>query len=449
MRRSNSKKRRIGQWFGVSGAKTTKRPRYVRILSFAVFVFAVAYSPVAVSFPPSFSTAGTVEDLQTAGATAPAPRDDGLRGIWSDVSPSFAPARYESSLAYVPALHGSLLFGGSFQSNETWRYRSDANNWSPLSPPSAPPPAVGGSMAYDSRAGKVVFFGGLVRPEHLICPGNDTWIYDPLTNIWTNVTPTPSPPPRWQASIAYDSATHRTVLFGGHRLRCGGGIPEDPGPRLNDTWTYDALTNTWSDVTSSVNPPARSEAGFASDPKESRSVLFGGVSFESYDARYSVLGDTWVFDPGTASWWHHDPVVRPPGRHGQGMASMPNVTILYGGCYATGCYRDTWSYDMRTHLWAEVPSNPGPTFAPQAAFAYDPDGVIVAYGNLETWEFRLAPSGQGPPDERPPTDDVPTGVAPSLLGLPPYALATAAAVGGVLVAAWWWAKSRRPGGPRT
>ena len=42
------------------------------------------------------------------------------------------------------------------------------------------------AMAYDSAADKIVLFGG--GPDKLN-PTDETWIYDPQTNEWTDMTP--------------------------------------------------------------------------------------------------------------------------------------------------------------------------------------------------------------------------------------------------------------------
>ena len=158
-------------------------------------------------------TVGVTGDLPFLGTTPLLTQAQGLTGSWTNVSPTYTPAPYGvPSMAYVPAIHGSILFGGSLQSNETWRYRSDEMNWSQLYPQSSPPPMMGASMAYDSGVGKAVLFGGIwVRSDHSVCAGNDTWLYDPLLNTWTNVSPPGSPPYRWSASMVYDPVTQELL----------------------------------------------------------------------------------------------------------------------------------------------------------------------------------------------------------------------------------------------
>jgi len=418
--------------------EATKKPAFAWVITSAAFLI-VASSLALLPLASSPSTVGVTGDLQFAG-TAPLPTQaQGLTGTWTNISPTYAPAPFAvPAMAYVPTLHGSILFGGSLQSSETWRYRSDEMNWSQLSPQSAPPPMMGASMAYDSGVGKVVLFGGIwVRSDHSICAGNDTWLYDPVRNTWTNVSPHGSPPYRWHASMVYDLVTQRIVLFGGHHFRCGLGIPEDTGPRMNDTWIYDAPADAWTNVTGPIAPPARSEMGLIYDPLDSRIVLFGGTPVDPFYPSSSVFGDTWVLDPTTYVWAPSSPVAKPSARYGLGMAVTANATIMYGGCSTTGCYQDTWSYDIAAGAWTAIPSNSGPPFAPGAAFTSDPSGVVVAFGKSETWELRVTASTQGGPTGNPLTSDY----------LIPSALAIAGA-GAVFVGAWWLrARSRRPKAP--
>ena len=413
--------------------EATKKPAFAWVITSAAFLM------VASSLALLPGTVGVTGDLPFLGTTPLLTQAQGLTGTWTNVSPTYAPVPYGvPSIAYVPASHGSILFGGSLQSSETWRYRSDEKNWSQLYPQSSPPPMMGASMAYDSGVGKAVLFGGIwVRSDHSVCAGNDTWLYDPLLNTWTNVSPPDSPPYRSSASMVYDPVTQRVVLFGGHHFYCGGGIPEQTGPRLNDTWTYDARANTWTNVTGPIAPPARSEMGFVYDPRDSRIVLFGGIPFEPFYPASYAFGDTWVLDSTTYGWTHYDPLAKPSARYRLGMAFVPNVTILYGGCSTSGCYQDTWAYDIPTDAWTELPSNSGPPFAPGAAFAFDPSGVVVAFGKSETWELRVTSSTQGGPTGNPLTSGY----------LIPSALAIAGA-GAVFVGAWWLrARSRRPKAP--
>jgi hypothetical protein len=69
-------------------------------------------------------------------------------------------------------------------------------------------------MTYDLDSGKIIMFGGFDPYRGLFL--RDTWTFDGVT--WTQLT-IPAPPPRSNAQMAYDSVTHKVVLFGGDNAR--------------------------------------------------------------------------------------------------------------------------------------------------------------------------------------------------------------------------------------
>jgi len=256
---------------------------------------------------------------------------------------------------------------------------------------------VGASMVYDPDSKKVILHGGIrIFEDHCISAADDTWAYDPLANTWANVTPRDSPSPRTGHAMAYDPMTHRVVLFGGLLFSCAFRIPEDSGPRLDDTWVYDASANTWTNVTSEVAPPARSDAGIAYHPNGPAIVLFGGAPVDQGYPGSWVLGDTWSLDPRTYAWKDVHPASPPTARSGLRMEydAEARAVVMYGGCGDGSCDRDTWWYDARDVTWMRMPSADSPDFSytttlgsSPGTLAYDPRGVVVAYGNSETWEY--------------------------------------------------------------
>jgi hypothetical protein len=105
-------------------------------------------------------------------------------------------------------------------------------------------------MAFDSRQGVTVMFGGdHVRPYSL-GPINDTWLWD--GSQWTLAIPAFSPGvPGYRAeqSMAYDSARGRTVLFGGSDE----GYPV--ALRYTDTWELVTSTVAKADQTITFAQP--------------------------------------------------------------------------------------------------------------------------------------------------------------------------------------------------
>lgn len=95
-----------------------------------------------------------------------------------------------NAMVYDPGTGLNILFGGvtgsEKPSNETWGYDYETNTWQLIS--AANPPAARGwhAMVYDTAAHVMVLFGGGVSRNEFT---NETWIYDPIKNEWSNVIP--------------------------------------------------------------------------------------------------------------------------------------------------------------------------------------------------------------------------------------------------------------------
>jgi len=99
-------------------------------------------------------------------------------------------------------------------------------------------------MVYDSAGKKVIMFGGAGGA------GNDTWAYDPTANSWTELHPAGDlPSARCAYSMVYDSAHGRVILFGGHH----------GDATLDDTWSYDPASNTWTELHPAGDVPSARE----------------------------------------------------------------------------------------------------------------------------------------------------------------------------------------------
>jgi cysteine-rich repeat protein len=168
---------------------------------------------------------------------------------WTTKSPAMSPtARTRASLAFDVARSEAILFGGNngARTNETWSW--DGSTWTKKSPTVSPSPRERPAMAYDWVRKTIVLFGGRVSGA-LDGVLDDTWIWDG-TN-WQEMSVTTRPPPRSSATLVWNPARQRLVLFGG--------IVGDPtAPRPFDTWEWDGTT--WSEVFTDAAPPARENA---------------------------------------------------------------------------------------------------------------------------------------------------------------------------------------------
>lgn len=165
--------------------------------------------------------------------------------------------------------HALLLFGGATATDvraDLWGWR--AGSWQP-SPATGPAPRTFPAMAYDSARDEVVLFGGsrVLFGDGTAAPAmlDDTWVL--RGDEWIRVAGV-GPGPRAEAAVAYDSRRGRTVMFGGWLTSPGGGVT-----RLGDTWEWDGRRWTRS---STSGPSPRSGAAMAWHPELEAVVLFGG-----------------------------------------------------------------------------------------------------------------------------------------------------------------------------
>jgi len=154
---------------------------------------------------------------------------------------------------------GAILFGGVsvydistwIYDNSTWKLDFATKSYSLMSPMGTWAPAARGQISnqfvYDAGSNRYVLFGGRCF-DSTRCAGkmNDTWIFDPQSNTWTEVNPATSPPGRDQAQMYYDSLNNVVVLFGG---------VSNNGTILNDIWVFSVANQLWTQVTTVNNTP--------------------------------------------------------------------------------------------------------------------------------------------------------------------------------------------------
>lgn len=150
----------------------------------------------------------------------------------------------------------------------------DADGWRALTQGAdIPSPRVRASMAYDSARSRVVLFGGSTG-------ASDTWELD--GENWTRIETADALPPRIGASMVFDVARGVVVLFGG----------EHEYHAVSDTWEYDG--SNWRQIETDPTPPERAGACMVYDPIRQRAVLFGGYR----DVGRYAQSDTWEYGDG-------------------------------------------------------------------------------------------------------------------------------------------------------
>jgi hypothetical protein len=199
---------------------------------------------------------------------------------WTNRQPPVSPpASASNCMAYDPDSHLVLLFGVDFGVNATWTYNMSGNLWVNRTCGMAPPARFGAGLVYDEVGRLAVLFGG--EADYTVF--GDTWVYHTSTFTWAQRSPPSSPSAGYGHAVAYDSSLGVMLLLGG--------FVSDLGAPLGDTWAYNSIPDTWTNLTSATSPGPREGAGMFYDSNMNTAVLFGG-----YDGAYN-RGDSWLYSP--------------------------------------------------------------------------------------------------------------------------------------------------------
>lgn len=124
-----------------------------------------------------------------------------------------------------------------------------------------------GAIAYDPVNDVIVLFGGLVGGTQV----NDTWEYAVATNTWTHTCTLKGciggglpPAIRNREGLVYDPPAGAFIMFSG--------ITKPTVP-LNDTWAYSVTTHRWTQLSTTLQPPAEQFPVMDYDP-DRQSVVF-------------------------------------------------------------------------------------------------------------------------------------------------------------------------------
>jgi hypothetical protein len=266
---------------------------------------------------------------------------------WSESSgPQFSPGVAQAAMAYDPAMGEIIEFGGDYIAGSTVHinrgtYAFNGSTWSELSTATSPPARYAASMVYDAAIGKVVLFGGTNYTSDLY----DTWTFDGTNWVSLALSPSASPPARYSASMVYDPATDDVVLFGGYS-----------SSELGDTWIFNGTE--WTQQILSPNPGDCDYGAMAYDPSIGEVVLFGCGSSGTA---------TWVYK--SSGWAQLSPATNPGfGEPSMDFDEASNQLVLVSSPYS-GPSMSTWAFNGDT--WVEQSPTVTPTWREFYAMVYD------------------------------------------------------------------------------
>ncbi|MFW9786069.1 MAG: Kelch repeat-containing protein [Candidatus Thorarchaeota archaeon] len=291
------------------------------------------------------------------------------------------PRRGNPGMAYDNESDLIVIFGGwnttappsNAWKNDTWVFDYNTDTYTRKDPSIAPHGRAEPGLAYDSVRDQMVLFGGMEYFD-LSLRLNDTWTYDVDTDTWTEILPASAPSARRAHDMVYDIESDRMIVFGG-----------EDGAGLNDTWAFNAGTGVWQKMSPTSAPPARFGHRMSYDIESDRVILFGGRVFESNDFFY----DTWAYDFNSDSWENLTDTVHPSARGVPSISydSESDKLVLFGGSDSSTAHGDTWTFDYNTATWEEQSPSASPSARSRHGSAYDweSDKVIIYGGTTGSY----------------------------------------------------------------
>jgi PKD repeat protein len=286
-------------------------------------------------------------------------------------------ARQDHAMAYDSKRGVTVLFGGKYLPDGGWQvlgdtWEWDGVKWTQLYPANHPPARCWHTMVYDTARQVVVLFGGYDGSHEL----SDTWEWDG-TN-WIQRMPAHHPTARYWHTMAYDSDRGVTVMYGGQGFG-----------QLTDTWEWDGVD--WIERCPIDHPGSLLFATMTYDSDRRVVVMFGG------SVSGSMTSDTWEWNGN--DWVKRTPLHCPSARFWHAIAydSARQVVVLFGGKDNSGhsSLDDTWEWDGND--WAERTPTSRPVRRHSHAMVYDCiRGVAVVFGGYkgsygvwldDTWEY--------------------------------------------------------------
>ncbi len=260
-------------------------------------------------------------------------------GVWTQLNTTVSPgARGEAQMAWDPTLSEVVLFGGvgcrnpptcteSGTLNDTWTFVHGA--WAAYPTTGAVPATEEGGLAFDPSSGNLVLFGG-----YGCFSGCGTW--ELVGRAWTEPNLTTAPAEVYGEGLAEDGSDDGVLLFGG--------VVSSTGSYSDATWLFSK--GAWTQI-SGESPALRVDPTMGWDPTIGSVLLFGGTYVTLSNFPGVTYADTWGFQDG--SWTELSSTAPPGARSEAGGAVDPSTGnfVLTGGCGPGGCpYDDVWTYGV-------------------------------------------------------------------------------------------------------
>jgi hypothetical protein len=232
-----------------------------------------------VSFGGSHSSRGTLGDTW-----------EWNRAAWQEIADTRVGRRDHHVLAYDEARGKTVLFGGNWGPapwpTDTWEW--DGVSWTRAAV-DGPAGRSRAGMVYDSGRGQMLLFGGAGTPagprEPFVMFG-DTWVWNGTG--WRELSGS-SPPARYAHAMAFDSRRGVVVMYGGAQMTA-----DRQTAHLEDMWQWDGRG--WTEIKmTGPTPGKRYSPAMAFDASRGRIVLSGGLEVKGR-GEYTSFDDVWEWE---------------------------------------------------------------------------------------------------------------------------------------------------------
>ena len=135
-------------------------------------------------------------------------------------------------------------------------------NWTQITTVINPPASFQPAMSFDASSKNVVLFGGLDENDNALQDTwKLNFDSNSQTYSWTDISSINSPSARYNAQMVYDSLRKQSILFGGLDYTIDNSLSGSGNP-LNDTWALNLASNLdiWTNVSPTTSPPNRTGA---------------------------------------------------------------------------------------------------------------------------------------------------------------------------------------------
>ncbi|MGH9843709.1 MAG: Kelch repeat-containing protein, partial [Blastocatellia bacterium] len=271
--------------------------------------------------------------------------------------------------------------GNSGSLNDTWALNVETRTWSKLATTGPTPPTrFAFDAVYDPAGHQMVIYSGQGSGFF-----NDTWTLNLNTLEWRDVSPASNaarPKARYGSASIFDPVSRSLVQFAGFTSESG---------RFQDTQSFSLAGNTWTDWTpGGSKPQVRCLLTAAFDRANRRMIIYGGQ-------RSGALDDIWSFDLASRTWTNLTPAQRPAGRwFASSFIDKDGRFFIFGGFTSSGNSNELWSFDFSNNQWSkvELANPPSARNGAMSVFIEAENRLIVFGGNSnsgvmnDVWELR-------------------------------------------------------------